>query len=153
MGSRAPRSQYRAVGPSQVDETLFGSRTKTGVRDGAVNGPIPGATKLATLLTQRSKAAGPRAETDSVMITRADIERMRGASSVLTPEEVATIKKERVRAGGGGRRAAGRCSGTSEGLERWGERVRLIRSKKPYWSSLRPKYFLSRWNSPSRPPL
>ena len=100
-GTRAPRSNYRVVArTSEVDETLF-ARTqppnRTGGRDGAVNGPIPGAAKLATLKSQRSKAATTRAETDSVLITRADIERMRGASSVLTPEEVSTLKKERVR--------------------------------------------------------
>ena len=92
--SRASSShRYRTVSKgSEVDESLFES-TKPGART------TKGAKKKVQIESfQAQQPTFPIESMDNVMISTGDLHRMRGSSNILSPEQVARIKKAKMAA-------------------------------------------------------
>ena len=82
------RSAYRTVRKeSEVDEALFGN-TKPGAR------PAPKGKSQVEKIHKEPSPAPFALDTDKVVLTSSDIRRMAGPSSVLSAEQVATLRKQ-----------------------------------------------------------
>ena len=82
------RSAYRTVRKeSEVDEALFGN-TKPGAR------PDPKGKSQVEMIHKEPSPAPFALDTDKVVLTSSDIRRMAGPSSVLSAEQVATLRKQ-----------------------------------------------------------
>lgn len=87
-------SRYRAVAPSStVDESLFGHKTAgapTGSKKAVFSSRVSNRDLKST-----AAAAGTEEHVGPVMVTKRDMSRMLGQSSVLTPEEAQQLRKTR----------------------------------------------------------